>query len=410
MDKVLLTIADGRAVRVSAISEGQSAQGAATGLPGSSAAMNFPRDPANGSSGPASFQVEAMAPVIVSASRSTDIPAFFASWFMKRLDAGYAVWVNPFNQVPSYVSFDRCRAVIFWSKNPRPMLKHLDRLDQLGLGYYFQYTMNDYERENLEPKVPPLAKRIETFRALSSRLGPDRVIWRWDPMILTPDLGPDEILSRVEAVGEQIFGLTRKLVFSFADVTAYRKVCSNLQKTGLYGNCPVEMAEGSSDEKNRLASGLAALRDSWRQRGWDLTLATCAEEVDLEALGIEKNRCIDPEILERNFAHDPALMAFLDGYRQKAARKASDSFDLFAQGPDSGSSGSDSRSSFDYKKFKDKGQRKACGCVMSKDIGMYSTCPHGCVYCYANSSMEAVRRNCDRFSSDGESLIPFRRS
>ena len=94
--------------------------------------------------------VEAMAPVIISASRSTDIPAFFAKWFINRLKAGYCVWYNPFNQKPSYVSFANCKVVVFWTKNPKQIIPLLHELDERGIKYYFQFTLNDYENEGFE--------------------------------------------------------------------------------------------------------------------------------------------------------------------------------------------------------------------------------------------------------------------
>ncbi len=118
--------------------------------------------------------VEAVAPVIVSASRRTDIPAFYAEWLVERLRAGYVRWVNPFSGMPQFVSFARTRAVVFWTKNPRPMLPHLAELDRRGIGYYFQFTLNDYDAEELEPGVPPLAERIEIFAGLSRRVGKEK--------------------------------------------------------------------------------------------------------------------------------------------------------------------------------------------------------------------------------------------
>ncbi len=106
--------------------------------------------------------VGAIAPTVISASRSTDIPAFYAPWFMARLRHGYVKWVNPFNRRAQYVSFEQTRAIVFWSKNPKPMLQHTDELDRRGLAYYFQFTLNDYEREGLEPGVPPLAVRCRS--------------------------------------------------------------------------------------------------------------------------------------------------------------------------------------------------------------------------------------------------------
>src|SRR5690606_21466127 len=107
--------------------------------------------------------VEAQAPIIISASRSTDIPAFYSDWFIQRIKEGYVKWKNPFNGVPLYVSFNKARLIVFWSKNPKPMLKHLDYLDDRIKNYYFQYTLNDYDIEKLEPNVPNVQSRIETF-------------------------------------------------------------------------------------------------------------------------------------------------------------------------------------------------------------------------------------------------------
>ena len=117
---------------------------------------------------------EAQAPVVVSASRSTDIPAFYADWFFERLRRGYSAWTNPFNGVRSYVAYCNTRFIVFWSKNPRPLLEHLDYLDERGIGCYVQYTLNDYEREGLERGVPALPQRIDTFHKLVERLGAGR--------------------------------------------------------------------------------------------------------------------------------------------------------------------------------------------------------------------------------------------
>ena len=95
--------------------------------------------------------VEAIAPVIVSASRATDIPAFYADWFFNRLDKGYASWRNPFNGKNSYVSFANTRFVVFWSKNPKPLIPYLPILQEKGIGFYIQFTLNDYDAEQLEP-------------------------------------------------------------------------------------------------------------------------------------------------------------------------------------------------------------------------------------------------------------------
>ena len=94
--------------------------------------------------------VEMQAPVIVSASRSTDIPAFYADWFFYRLQKGYSAWTNPFNGVKSYISYDKTRFIVFWSKNPRPLLPYLNVLQERNIGCYIQYALNDYEKEHLK--------------------------------------------------------------------------------------------------------------------------------------------------------------------------------------------------------------------------------------------------------------------
>jgi hypothetical protein len=293
--------------------------------------------------------VEAVAPVVVSASRRTDIPAFYAEWFVERLRAGYVRWVNPFSGTPQYVSFARTRAVVFWTKNPRPMLPHLAELDRRGIGYYFQFTLNDYDAEGLEPGVPPLRERIEAFHELSQAIGKQKVVWRYDPLLLAEGLTVEGAADRVVRVGEQLHPDTEKLVVAFADIERYAKVRNRLRAFGK--GC----RELSPDEMRKFAETLAAAT-----RSWGIAIATCAEAIDLTDLGVGRNRCIDDELLARLFGHDPELMRFL--------------------GPEE----------FRHR-LKDKGQRKECGCIVSKDIGAYDTCPHLCRYCYANSSERAVR-------------------
>lgn len=313
--------------------------------------------------------VKAMAPIIISASRSTDIPAFYADWFLERLKAGYSVWVNPFNQARYRVSFADTRMIVFWSKNPKPMLERLDEVESLGFKqYYFQFTLNDYVTEGLEPNVPPVAERIDTFRHLARRIGKERVIWRFDPLLLSNYLTVDVLLEKIASIGHELQGATEKLVFSFADIQAYRKVGKNLSGT----NC----REFSSEEKIEFAKGL---RDVNLSLG--LEMATCAEDIDLSEYGIKHNKCVDDDLMVRLFHDDAKLMDFIgaeydmiDGWTIKKSRK-------------------------------DKGQRKACGCIVSKDIGAYNTCPHLCRYCYANFSDTMVMRNWSRVrNEEGECL------
>ena len=298
-----------------------------------------------------------LSPVILSASRSTDIPAFYADWFLERLRAGFSVWVNPFNQERYRVSFADTRMIVFWSKNPRPMLERLDKMEALGFRqYYFQFTLNDYVAEGLEPNVPPVAERIDTFKRLADLIGKERIIWRFDPLLLSDSLTVGLLLEKIATIGHELQGATEKLVFSFADIQAYRKVSKNLSGT----NC----REFSSDEKIEFAKGL---RDVSLSLG--LEMATCAEDIDLSEYGIKHNKCVDDDLMVRLFHDDAKLMDFIGA-----------EYDMF--------------NGWQIKKSKkDKGQRKACGCIASKDIGAYNTCPHLCKYCYANFSDDVVMKN-----------------
>lgn len=334
--------------------------------------------------------VEGTAPVIISASRSTDIPAFYAKWFINRLKAGYCIWYNPFNQKPMYISFAKTKVVVFWTKNPEPIIPYLPELDKRGIHYYFQVTLNDYVNEGFEPNVGPVEQRVEVFKRLSNLVGKAKVIWRFDPLIVTPQMTARQLLTKVYHVGNQLKGYTDKLVFSFLDVKPYRKVQSNLIKeTPFYTRETVESAEPSGNYLADLVEGLAKLRNHWRCEGWDLSMATCGERLDLDKYGIEHNRCIDGDLIERLFPEDKELVYYL--YTGKLPQP-----NLFGGIPELPSN---------KKGLKDKGQRKVCGCMISKDIGMYNTCRHLCVYCYANTSKEIVLKNKERHNDESESII-----
>ena len=336
------------------------------------------------------LHVEAIAPVIISASRSTDIPAFYAKWFFNRLAKGYCAWYNPFNQQKMYISFERCRVIVFWTKDPAPIIPYLPELDKMSIHYYFQVTLNDYVKEGFEPNVPSVEERVETFKQLSSLIGKEKVIWRFDPLIITPNIGPRELLTRIWHVGNQLKGYTDKLVFSFVDVKAYRKVQNNLVKeTMLFTKEDVENAEANHAQRIEIVAGLKKIREAWHKEGWDIEMATCAEDIDLGTYGIEHNRCIDGELMKRIFADDKELVYYL--HTLKWPEK-----DMFGEIPPIPNK---------TKNVKDSGQRKICGCMVSKDIGMYNTCRHFCVYCYANTSKELVLRNKDKHNDESESII-----
>lgn len=311
--------------------------------------------------------VEAQAPIIVSASRSTDIPAFYADWFFHRLKVGYSAWTNPFNGVKSFISYGKCRFIVFWSKNPKPLLEHLDELKERNIGCYVQYTLNDYEKEGLEKGVPPLVERIDTFKRLVDKLGKGRVIWRFDPLILTDKIGLGELLRKVANIGNQLLGYTEKLVFSYADIALYKKVKANLDKN------QVNYMEWTELQMEEFAKKLSKLNQKWCYQ-----LATCGEKIDLEQYGIHHNHCVDDNLIIRFAYQDDALMNFLG-----AEIKQAEDF-LFI--PDDAILLEDGRVVVKKKDNRDKGQRQFCDCMVSKDIGEYNTCPHLCEYCYANAS------------------------
>jgi DNA repair photolyase len=289
-----------------------------------------------------------------------------------------------------YISFKNTKVIVFWTKNPEPMIQYLPELDKRGIHYYFQVTLNDYEAEGFEPNVPALEQRIETFKRLSTMIGKEKVIWRFDPLVLTETLTPRKLLTKIFHIGNKIKGYTDKLVFSFIDVRAYRKVQNNLVKeTPFFTKENVEAAEPTGKLQEELVLGLAKLRDHWKSEGWNIELATCGEEVDLEKYNIQHNRCIDGELMERIFSDDKELVYYLRTGKLPEP-------DLFGAVPEPPAVG---------KNLKDKGQRKVCGCMVSKDIGMYNTCRHFCVYCYANTSKELVLKNKDKHNDNSESII-----
>ena len=314
-------------------------------------------------------RVEAVAPIVVSASRSTDIPAFHLDWFFNRLKRGYCAWVNPFNQKTSYVSFQNTRVIVFWSKNPVTLIDRLKELSSRNINCYIQFTLNDYSVEGFEPNIPALNHRVDTFKRLVDILGVGSVIWRYDPVILTDSLNIEDHIERIEKIGRELKGYCEKLVFSFIDIGSYRKVQYNLNLAG------IKYIDFIQECMTKFADKLSLLN---KNMGFEL--ATCGEQIDLSAYGIYKNRCIDPLLMARLFKNDERLMSWL-GY--------SDMFGAPESFP------------------KDQGQRSVCGCVLSKDIGAYNTCGHGCVYCYANVTPEFGRQGCEQAQGDTkrESII-----
>ena len=295
--------------------------------------------------------ISVLRPKIISVSRATDVPAFHGEWFIHTLRDGKVDWKNPFNGKVYTVMLDQVKAAVFWSKNPEPFIKYLDEVDQRIPAYYFQFTLNDYELEGLEPGVPPLSERLDTFRRLSERLGPDRVVWRFDPIIFTGEQTPgqpNELLGRIERIGDTLQGFTQRMTFSFARIEEYGKVQRRLKKLGISWSVP------DREQRRTIVAALPEMTSEW-----GMSLHACAEEDDWSDLGVQPGRCVDDELLI-SMVDDREFLTF---YRWENTLTG-----LERTG----------------KPRVDPGQRKLCGCVVSKDIGEYNTCPHDCFYCYAN--------------------------
>jgi DNA repair photolyase len=316
--------------------------------------------------------VDAQAPLVISASRGTDIPAFYADWFFNRLKAKYSAWKNPFSGQYSYVSYQNARFFVFWSKNPKPLLDHTDELKKMN--FYIQFTLNDYVSESLEKGVPPLEERIQTFKQLVETFGKGRVIWRFDPLILTDKITVDDLLRKVENIGDQLKNYTEKLVFSFADIALYKKVKSNLEKNN------INYSEWTENQMIDFAKRLSILNQKW-----NFQLATCGEKIDIAKYGIQHNKCVDDDLMIKLAYKDKMLMDFL---KVEIHEK-----DLFDNIPQNAIILNDRQYAIKKKDNKDGGQRQFCGCIVSKDIGEYDTCPHLCEYCYANTSKATAVRN-----------------
>jgi hypothetical protein len=294
-------------------------------------------------------------PFVISASRATDIPAFHMPWFMRRLRAGHCVRINPFNAGQRLrISFARCRVIVFWSKDPRPLLAHLPEILGRGHEFYIQYTLNDYEGTGLEPHVPPLAVRLETLRRLCGTYGPDRLVWRFDPLLVRDDMPPEALLERLDRLGRLICPYVDEAVFSF--LSLYARVGARLRRL------PFSPRPPDAGQKSVLAAGLAAASAAWAH---PLRLAACAEKEDLGAWGVARSACIDPERIRRLCPREP-LPAELSG--------------------------------------RDPHQRPQCRCAPSKDIGAYNTCRHLCAYCYANHSGRAVINALRALDVEGEAM------
>lgn len=308
--------------------------------------------------------IKTIFPKVISASRATDIPAFHADWLMERLRQGHCEWQNPFNASQKQkVSFMDTQAIVFWSKNPSNLVKYLNEIADTGKLFYFQFTLNDYKSEGLEDDLPDLEERMRIFRILGQKY---KVVWRYDPVILGDTLTIKRHIRKISFLMKNLAGYTDKMVFSFVDL--YGTVAKNLQ-----GYNP-ELRAPRADEMEQFALELAELRDKLAPQ---LKLATCAEaDIDFAKIGIQKNSCIDPALINEICGQEI--------YRRKTAEKKARQLS-FVPVP----------GKLEIQNFeKDKGQRQACQCAPSKDIGSYRLhhCGHHCVYCYAHHAKRSNER------------------
>lgn len=275
--------------------------------------------------------------MILSVSRRTDIPAFYSDWFINRLREGCVMVRNPMNYhsiskielSPSVVD-----CIVFWTKNPQPLMKYLSEIDKNYM-YYFQYTLNAYDKD-IEPTLPCLDERLSAFKNLSTLIGKKRVIWRYDPILKSKSCDITWHIKNFEHIAKELQGFTETCVFSFVDI--YEKNINNFKRQGASIISPDEM-------------DIIACEFSKIAKENNIILKTCCENINFSEYGIMHSCCIDP-----------VLMGSLLDCKLVAK--------------------------------KDNSQRPSCGCIESIDIGQYNTCKHGCIYCYANYSQQAVAKNC----------------
>lgn len=274
-------------------------------------------------------------PQVISASYRTDIPAFYGDWFMERVREGYVRYYNPYGPQVVSVSLQPqdVHAIVFWSKNYAPFMRHLDELDQRGLDFYFHFGINGYTADPairpLEERVPHPKQSIKVFRELATRYSPKHVQWRYDPIIYTDRTDEQWHMRAFAELAQQLEGLTERCYFSFLDIN-YKKVVHNMRRL----DTALQPHDRSEEEKRQLALELARIAGNH-----GITLYTCAE--DFAVIGpIRRGACVDKDILDTLWPH-----------------KA--------------------------QKLKLCSNRNKCGCYDSRDIGAYDTCPLGCVYCYA---------------------------
>lgn len=293
--------------------------------------------------------------MIISASRRTDIPKFFSEWLSNRIKEGFVDVRNPLfaSQVSRYsLSPDKVDGIVFWTKDPAPMLKRLNEF--AAYSYYFQFTLTPYGRD-VEGKLSDKRELINTFKELSTRIGSDKIIWRYDPILLNSKYEQDYIIRAFKTIASELKGYTKQVTISFIDEYKFG---------GMSVYESLNTGEITTMLQNELAGQISEIA-----RENEMIVSTCAEKINLEKYGIEHARCVDGRKFEK-----------LSGCRLSANKKK-------------------------YKEIpKDSSQRKECMCVDSIDIGCPNTCMNGCKYCYATSNPEKLAMNFKNYNPSGTLL------
>ncbi|MGF7142835.1 hypothetical protein HNQ56_001257 [Anaerotaenia torta] len=287
--------------------------------------------------------------MILSASRRTDLPCYYSQWLMNRLEEGYALYRNPMNHAQICkvdLSPENIDCIVFWTKDPLPLMDKLERLEEMGYSYYFQFTLTPYGKE-IEPHLRDKPEIVSTFQQLSRRLGRHRVLWRYDPVIINDRIPLEYHYREFANLCERLSGYTQLCTISFVD--QYSKLARLVRERVI--------KTISEEQMRRLAAEFAGIAGRHQ-----IELRACCEAVDLSPEGICPASCIDQNTIEGILGHP-------------------------------------------LKVKRDKSQRSGCGCIQSVDIGAYNTCRNGCIYCYANHSEDSILRNCARHDPASPMLI-----
>ncbi|MHC4321061.1 MAG: DUF1848 domain-containing protein [Planctomycetota bacterium] len=297
--------------------------------------------------------------MIISASRRTDIPAFYAQWFINRIRAGYCTVPNPFNRKQvSHILLcpEDVTNIVFWTRNPQPLIPYLKELDQLGYRYYFQYTVMNNPRL-IDTMTPSLSSSLKIFKNLSDLIGPEKVIWRYDPVMISNITDIEFHKNTYKHIAESLRNYTQRSVISLLDI--YPKLKKRLKALKESG---VEIVDLNKELYERFDGLLYTLADVAEQ--CRMEIVSCAEDPDLTKYNIQPGKCIDDNYIKRVFG-------------MNVTHK------------------------------KDPFQREACGCVVSRDIGVYNTCLSGCQYCYATSSFEKARFLYENHNPESTSMVDY---